>query len=209
MQAPACRVLGLRAEASPVRRTAVRVVHDFKERKESFRRIDPGSGSDSSGTPGIFPFLSQGRDAGGAASRKISRSCDRRRRKNMRLPRGCCHYAGPRRAKVPTKQTVLAVKPAGHSAGAPVASGPEYFPIRCRQGRGNRLLLHRDHRHELDPFRGTGWGERIENIFPSVNSKFLRRIALLTDSDERSRMYPPCQRGERRRSQKLLSMLLP
>jgi len=71
------------------------------------------------------------------------------------------------------QQTVLAVKPAGHSAGAPVASGPEYLPIRCRQVRGNRLLLHRDHRHELDPFRGTGWGERIENIFPSVNSKFL------------------------------------
>jgi hypothetical protein len=49
---------------------SIGMLHDFKERKENFRRIYPGSGSGSSGTPWYFPFLSKGRVAGGAASRE-------------------------------------------------------------------------------------------------------------------------------------------
>jgi hypothetical protein len=60
----------LRAAGDKKHRLSCRRLHDFKERKENFRRIDPGSDSGSSGTPGIFSFLSKGRVAGGAASRE-------------------------------------------------------------------------------------------------------------------------------------------
>ena len=105
--------------------------------------------------PGIFPFLSKEgmQEALPRANEPIVRSA---KAQEHAPPTRLLPLRRSPSSQSADQQTVLAVKPAGHSAGAPVASGPEYLPIRCRQARGNRLLLYRDHRHELDPFRGTG-----------------------------------------------------
>ncbi len=171
--------------------------------EENLGRIYPGSGSGYAGAPGISPFLSKGRDAGGAASRKLI--TDLAIGEKTRKP------APPTRllplCRSPPGQSTdhrsgMCSSNAGRSAGAPVARAPSACRYVVGKPAGTASCSIEITVMTLTP-SGSRMGERMENIPAAVN-KIISQEQRAADMQ----CQEPCMRPLRSECSRVLTQIL-